>query len=698
MEVTLPFPSKVVQFVMKAMQFFHEQRQFPNVDVDHLLDILDCLLFLGFDDFLKYLAPQIAQNLDLIPVETLYKFPSFLKKLVVMSIPACCFDPDFIIQHFGYDLLEYRIQPAFYPRFTPSPFRIITQFKENDKKHLIANKLMSYNPSKFITSEFVQLNCTSVEFKNMACREMKYKARIFIKLDISNEENDDKGFSDNQNSIFLNNFDVSLLSKLQILRELILISIDFSTIVSIHYFLLKTLERLEITKNKIEPDHIRQIVDYLSTNPNLKTLTLRETKLGSIGCNVIIDGMLKGYFSHVKNLDIGSNLIGATVLSQLIKSIPHTSIESLSIDSNFFSESPDVIKKFCNINLKFASIQGVIWDSESTEYIKKALETNKVIKLWDLSAQVIHKHSDPDLTPTAAISILENSQPDIDGMFLSNHHLQHINLNCLLHLKLKSLKLVNSHLMSDSVDHILPLVDNLEFLDLSYNSIYFNAESNFLPACARSSKLKYLFLSNNQISDSNGKALFDQIREHGTKIISIRLRNCYLRHKSSTALFELLATGKGNFDELDLGGNEMFHKVQNEEGMELKKSKIEILFLGANNTNKLALRQIMKVIECPKFADFDRISINQITYIAKQLVGVVSLSLCFSRIKSTREIIQIIQDSMISELWIVNSIPQKVLDELLNEYLSIPTLMAIHVGSDVKVPMNPPIPTYIEGT
>lgn len=308
--------------------------------------------------------------------------------------------------------------------------------------------------------------------------------------------------------------------------------------------------------------------------------------------------------------------------------------------------------------------------------------------------------------------------------------------------------------MDDSIEAIEPLLSNLCFLDLSYNSINFHGNNgSFLSSCVKSPTLKYLILSNNDIGDNGGKLIFDTMNEIDgkTKISTLRLRNCFLRHKSSAALLDLLATGKANFVELDVGGNDMFHKVHvfqtenqndemrdnnnddddknddddvfnikfgtdfldnaqnNENGDEkdqniinpnIKKSTIEAFFVGANNVNKAAFCQVFDVIKGLKFLDLNNISTNTILSTSYKIHNLIGLSICFARIQSASDLIKILQDTGAQVLWVVNSISYRVLDGVLKNYLAIPKLMAIHIGSDLadKKPKNSPIPIFIEGT
>ncbi|OHT12796.1 hypothetical protein TRFO_17261 [Tritrichomonas foetus] len=658
MEVVLPFSSKTVQYVINAMQLYHEQKRFPNVDSTHLLECLECILFLGFDEFLYYLVPNIAQNLKSIPETTIKLFPNYLIPLVIDAIPFCLLDPDFIIKFFGLDMLFHRIKHSYSPKMNNFPFRFMTQYKENNHESLIANTLVTYSIKHFISSEFVKSRCTVLELK-------AFQSDINIHH-------------------FIN------------LKELIINGIIFSPNESINRFLLPSLERLEISKTKLDNSQFTEIINYVSQNPNLKTLSLRETKMGMVRCNLFVEAMNNGKLQNIKNFDIGSNGIGATSINLLLKAIPKTSIEALSIDANFFSASAETIMRFYELNIRAASLRGITWDPESALKLKKALEVNKNIKFWDLSAQVIHKHSDPDFTSELAQELLTTAQPNIDALFMSNHNIQHINFSCLLHLQLKALTLTNSNLMSDSIEPILPMLNSLSFLDLSFNSISFRGPT-FLKACANSPTLKYLFLSHNEIGDNGGAFLFEAMKENKSKLSSIRLRNCFLRHKSTAYLMEYLATGEADLVELDVGSNDMFHKVHTfSDDVIPKKSKIETFFVGSNNVNKHSLEQLFDLIEPPRFVDLDRIECSSICLIAKKIQGVIGISICFARIQSIEKLIQIIKDSLVSELWIVNSISQRVLDGILEQYFNIPKLMAIHVGSDLKLPTNPPIPVLSE--
>lgn len=900
MEASYPFSSEIVQYVIDAMHLYNEQNKFPDLVIfnqpnEFFFQCLECSLYLGFDDYLKYLIPKIVENLKSIPDIILKRFPLFLIDLLIESIPISQLDPDFLIHHFGFDSIEKRFKHWYLPKMSNIPFRVLTQFSEleytqnfhdeenNDlheenepfygtdinitrhirnqhnekdfsielRKHFVANALVTYSPHQFVTSQFVVSNCTSLEIKSF------------------------------ENLSFLNNH----IKSFSVLKELVITQCgQILPTFSINSFLLPTLVRFEISKTKLDISHFKAIISYVSENHDLKTLCLRETKMGAVGCELFVEAFRNGTLSKIENLDLSSNNTGGSIMIQLLEVIennhaptrlnnqginemqqpinpqiiqntlptnssiienqqinhpnlsqlivqnqqiipniqnqqipanpflfvhqpmmnqnnhsyllshqlintnfirnqqmqqlnidpvpqpnfiqnqqpqvplvPNT-LKSLAIDANFFSPCPDSISCLLRIPLKNLSLRGIHWDSESALRMREVLQMNSNVVFWDLAAQVVHQHSDPDLSPELAQEVLEKAHSNLEALFFSNHRIPHFNFNCISHLaNLKALALINSNLVDDSLNGLEPLLNNLSFLDLSYNSFTFHNQqsASFLVNCIQSPTLKFLFLSNNNIGDTCGKLIFDTIREMdgNTHIRVLRLRNCFLKQKTSSALIELLATANLHLEELDVGGNDLFHKVHiinndeieeelNEEEQLLKhefskirlndtlknqkiehddvfnidfginsnelmpkpkkvhkKSIIEHLLIGANNSKKDALYQLFDLVEGIKYLDVNSFLIPLVLGVSTKVNEIIGLSICFSKIVHAKDLIAILQNTGAKELWVINSISDSVLLGLMQNYKEVPKLMAVHIGTDLssKKPKNSPIPIFVEG-
>jgi hypothetical protein len=654
MEVVLPFPSDVVRFVFRAMNQYHASGRFPIFPKKDFLQVLEFSLYIGFDKFLKELASRIGECLlDIVP-DTLSRFPLFLRSLVLESIPISRLDPDLIIAHFGFELLSDRIQKSIAPKMNEIPFVFFTaiDIPDGDPNNQVANMLMHYD-TRFLSSPFVSSNCTQLSLK-----------------------------------AFVN------ISHFTGLRELSLTTFPVQQI-SLHLLFVPSLRRLEITKTKLEEDHVKEILAFLTTN-SLECLLLRETKLGAAKCSLITAAIDRHEIGPLKYLDVSSNAIGADAIDKLLEAASKAHLEGIAVDANFFTPSAHTLRHFVGTPHAAISLRGIHWDGPSADTVAKALKSPGV-KFWDLSAQVIHQHSDPDLSVGMAEFVMRDCSPDIEALFFSNHKLTGFNAGCLVSARLRALTISNSGIQADSLDSMIPLLNSLSFLDLSHNSITFR-EFTFLAAVVASPTMRCLFLSNNEIGDSLGARLFHAMLESDSELRLLRFRNCQLGKLSSSALIKLLGTGAMSFDEIDLGGNEMFHTLPDVWGP-FQKSRVECLFIGANNPTFPALERFLSAISDLRFIDFDRTPFKVVLNCAPCIVGVTGLSVCFARIADERGLFELLTTTRAHEIWLVHSLSQAMLEALMVRFREIPFCMAIHIGLDLDLSrIQQTIPLILEGS
>jgi hypothetical protein len=417
-----------------------------------------------------------------------------------------------------------------------------------------------------------------------------------------------------------------------------------------------------------------------------------KTKVGRTRCRLLTSFLYHRLIRTLQSLDISPNGIGAVRIDDFLKPASTTTPAGVGLDGNFFEPSSASLTWFAKANHSAVSIKGDHGDHDSTHVMGAALK-NPSIKYWDLGAQVVHQHSDPDLSAGLAQIMFSNCNPNIECILFANHQLNGFDLSCITHVQLKALSVANSRIEDDTIDTMIPLLDRLRWLELSYNSITFRSPA-FLIAAAASPTLKVLILSHNDIGDSNGRLLFESMYHSKSQISTLRLRNCFLRKHSSAALLALLASG-AMFDELDLGGNEMFHVLQPDFNP-VHRGRVEYLYIGGNGSKPPALFQLFQSISGLKFLDLDRTVFSVAVACGPHIIGILGLSLCFTRITSDSEILQLMQITGAHELWVVHSISQRILGRLLERFREIPLCLAIHIGTDLELPRHLTIPVIVE--
>jgi hypothetical protein len=417
--------------------------------------------------------------------------------------------------------------------------------------------------------------------------------------------------------------------------------------------------------------------------------------MGPLRCDLLTQVLQQNLTSNLKYLDVSSNGIGSAAIDKLLEVAALVGLQGIAVDANFFEPSAYYLRRLVGIEHEAVSLRGMHWDGPSAEVMSRAIKNEKV-KFWDLSAQVIHQHSDPDLSATMVELIIRDCNPNLEALFFSNHRLVHINLAGLTRVHLQAFGMGNSGLQDDSLDSMIPLFQTLVFLGLPSNRLNFKNHA-FIRALAESRTLKYVYFSNNEMQDATGKTLFEELCEHRSCIKVLQLRNCSLKKGSAAALLRYLGSGTADFEELDIGGNEMFHGAVRDLETPLK-SKVECLYVGANGARKDGMEQLLSVISDLNYLDIDQTPGSVILAVGELLRGIQILSIGYSRM-SCDDVIKIVRKTGAVEVFLVHSISQKTLDELIVRYREIPMCSCIHIGDDLQVSFpNPPIPLIVEGT
>ena len=645
--ITLNYSSSVVKQVFSAVEEFDSNGSYPEILENDFFIILPCVLELQIDSFIEFLLPNIGQFLTKLDDRTINMIPRDLIPRVVSLIPIDSLDPDFIISHFGFDLLYEKVQISEYKGDSLDTFLRINEYEETCPESIAANTLYSIKHS-FSNSEFVRQNLTVIDTKTID----NYK--IFPKLKYLKVRN-----AELENSL------------LDILND--------------------SLIRLEICSTRLKLYHVVELLSFLE-NSNIEFLSLRDDRIGQAGCKKLTEYLRTHQSTNLHYFDIGSNSIGADEISNFIAAASHTTLKGIAIDGNFFRPSSNELTKLQLIKMPFISARALHWDEATAVVIREVIEQD-CIQWVDLSAQVIHQNSDPDLSGSMAEFVLSKASPSISTLIFANHRLDHMNFSCIARMNLTTLNLANSNLDSSEIEAMTTLVMRLESVDLSSNNMFFKTNA-FLIACAESKTLKFLSLTDNNIGDVSISRFFDDLRENQSNITTLRLSNCGLNKRSSKSLVELLSTGKMRFKELDISNNSMFHVFQGIQAA--NKTPIERLLVDGNSPNYEPFVEFLERVESLKFICIDKMKASIIKKIAPYIKGVRTISMSYTNFTQCDDIIEIINQSQCHCVWAINSIPIRKFPLLMSRWREMPSLLKIHVEDNLKPNKAGKIPIFFE--
>ena len=645
----IPFPSDQINIILKLIEEFENNKILLEINEEIIFQILECCLFLNINILLKHFLPKLALNIKKIPINLFLKFPLKLKKKLLNLIPISIFNIDYLINIFDFNDIYNKFNFIPISKQIISPFLLINKIPNISKFQDLANKLIEIN-SQNIKTNFCQNYCNILKLNKIIEYNLLKNLQFLTLYDIILEDN------------FLLYLNLSLI-------------------------------KLEIIKIKLLINKILLILNFLK-NSHLEILILRDNKIGSKGSLLFSDFFFTKPNLILKFLDLSSNSIGASSLFELLKSIEYINLKGLSIDGNLFQPSSNCFLLLPNLKLKYFSLRAIHWDYPTAEIIKKTFLENK-IKWWDLSAQIIHQNSDPDLSSEMVEDLFLNSPLYIKYLYFSNHRFEKISLKFLLKMNLKELTLSNSNLINQNIDEIIPLINNLKYLDLSSNTINFKNNDFFLE-CSKSLTLNYLNLSKNIIGDNIGSNFFNFLIENNNFLKILKLSHCGLLNKTTINLFKLLSLGKMEFEELDLSANLLFKKtllINNN----LKKTKIKKLIIGASEPKIDSLNLLFNLITNLEILDVHNIKFNIFFQSYKNLKNIPTLNLSFTQIKNEKNLFQIIKDLKVRILYVINSLSTNNLIKFLCNWSEIPYLCCIYLGESQNTIQNSKIPILIDG-
>ena len=638
--IHLDFPASVIKTVFSAVEEYKETGGYPPVEEDVFFEIIPLVLELQIDSFIIFLAPLIGQNITKLSDKLINLIPRKIIPIIVDNIPISVIDPDFFINHFGVNELIRKMEISYIWTNPLNQFSKICEYNEENPVCKLANTFVNLSYSRFGNSQFVKQNATMVWTKTPENFQEYQQLRL---LKIYNGDQ----------------------------------------IYNLRYSLTNTITRLEINQCHLGLDALKQLFDEFLPTSNVVFLSLRENRIGPKGCALLTNFLRKNPRTSLQFIDIGLNSIGADEISRFLDIASMTTLKGVCIDGNFFRPSSNELGNLMKLRMPFLSIRALHWDDATVNVIKLVIERDS-IEWLDLSAQVIHQNSDPDLSGPMAEQLFEVAAESIKTLIFANHRLEHINYGVFAHLvNLKYLNLANSTLNSGEIDALCPILNTLERLDLSYNNINFRTNT-FLTCCAESKSLRNLNLTNNNIVSKNFN-FFDELKKNSSPITKLGISNCGLKQKQSPALLELLASGVMHFEELDISSNDLLHVKQN---VTLQaKTFIEKLNVSGNQQKFEAFEEFLSLITGVKYIDMDYVPFSIASKVAYLLKGVACIRISFVNNAKLQEIIKLIQDSQCHVLWAYNSISARVFQQLMLHWAEIPSLLYMHT-EDGKQPLE----------
>lgn len=631
-------PSNIVQKIFSYVEKFDTDGQYPELNETEALEILDCVLDLGIDSLFQHIVPFVAQNLKNIPEFVLKKVPFYMISYLIDHVPLARLDPDLIIKYFGYEVLADKVQLIYQNTNLLNPFLDLYNYEEQNPIAKLANNLIKVSHN-YAQSPFVINNCTVIESKNY-------------------------------------DFYVNFPN----LKVLYLHSIDVGD--TIEPFLNPHVIKLSIVKCKLKPIHVEQLIRFLP-NSSAVYISLRDNRIGNKGCQILSEYIKNNQLNSLKYLDIGLNSIGGTGIKELIECSLQSNLTGIAFDGNFFAPCANELAHVPLIKSSFVSIRALHWDDATVSNIRMALQEPNT-SWWDLSAQVIHKNSDPDLSGPMAEQLFKKVSDNVNHLYFANHHLKKMNMQCFMDMNLKTLVLANSGLEFPQLQKVENIVKKLEYFDVSYNQMTFTSPS-FLIACAESKTLKFLSLTNNEVSDSIGEIFLINLSQSQSKITTLRLSECKLAKRSTCALITLLSTGNMSFDELDVSVNQMFHNTK-EEVLSSGKTRVTKLMLSDNLSDNKSkpLIELLKSVKGLRYLDLDYINFGLIRELSQYVSDLYTLRTSYTKIQDIKAVVKVLKKTKARVLYAQNAFNIKTFSLLMQSWSEVPMLLEIHVESRLK--------------
>ena len=646
--ISLPFSHDVVQKVFDCVEQYKQSGVYPDLIEPDFFSMLPCILELQIDSFILHLCPLIGQNITKISDRYIKMIPKKFEQKVIDNIPISVLDPDFFVDHFDVEYLCKKLDITYAWQNPLNPFNSLFLYKEEDPIKKAANVLVNLSYDRFGQSRFVKENASVVWTKTP----------LYL--------------HDYKNVKFLKIYNCEDLSNLSLA-------------------LVPTLIRLEISESHLRSEHMKVLLSFLKDS-NVTYLSLRDNKFGFNGCQAITTYLTQNPFTKLQYLDIGLNAIGADGISKLLTAFASTDINALSIDGNFFRPSHDDLGNLGSMSKPIMSVRSLHWDSGTVSILNDFLKQD-CVKWVDMSAQVIHQNSDPDLSGSMAEILFKDASETIETLIFANHRLDHMDFSCISRLvNLKYLNLANSTLDSTEIEVLCPLLNTLEKLDLSYNNMTFRTNA-FLTACAQSKSLRLLNLTNNYIV-SKGFSFFDELMANKSPIKTLRISNCGLKQKQNASFMRLMASGVMDFDELDVSSNDLMHVKSYI--TTTTPTHIVRLNVSGNQQKFEAFEEFLKLVKGVKYIDIDYVPFSMASKIAYLLEGVNTIHLSFVNSGKIEDIIKLINDSRCHILWAYNSISNRVFQQLMLRWAEIPSLLYMHVEDGKQAVQSSKIPLIFE--
>ena len=647
--INLDFPSSTIHKVFSCVEEFKATGKYPDIEENDFFEIIPLVLELQIDSFIKYLAPLIGQNITKLSDRLLNLIPKDIEPLIVDNIPISVLDPDFFIEHFDINELIRKMEVSYIWNTPPlNPFTSVFEYKEEDPICRLANTFVNLSYDRFGNSNFVKEYATCIWTKNPG-NFQEYKQLKVLKI----YEADD---------------------------------LDYFM-----YSLTPTLIRLDINQCRLKANHLQQLFSYLPTS-NIVFLSLRDSRIGQKGCEMLNEYLRKHLRTSLQYLDIGLNSIGGDEISRFLDIVSISSLRGVCVDGNFFVPSSNELGNLQKLRMPILSLRSLHWDDATVVVINQVLQQD-FIEWVDLSAQVTHQNSDPDLSGSMAELLFNKSSESITKLIFANHRLDHMNFDVIVRLhNLKYLSLANSTLDPSEIDTLCPLIANLETLDLSYNNLNFRT-NNFLTCCAQSKTLRELNLTNNNLVSKNF-TFFDELRENKSQIKKLYISNCGLKQKQSFSFIQLIASGEMNLEELDASSNDLFHMKHNIQSD--TKTHIKRLNIGGNQPKFEALHEFLSFVEGLKYIDIDYVPFSIASKVAYLLKGVCVIRISYLSGSKLDDIIKLIKDSQCHVLWAVNSMNGRVFQQLMLHWADLPSLLYMHVEESMKPLKSTKIPLLYE--
>ena len=647
--IHLDFPSSTIQKVFSYVEEYKSNGKYPEIEENDFFEIIPLVLELQIDSLIKHLAPLIGQNIKKMSDRLINMIPSEIEPLIIDNIPISVLDPDFFLEHFDVNELIRKMEVSYIWNTPPlNPFTSVFEYKEHDPVCRLANTFANLSFDRFGDSKFVKENATSLWTKS-AVNLQGFKQLRSLKI----YEADD---------------------------------IDY-----FWYSLTPTLVRLDINQCKLKDYHLQQLFSWLP-NSNIVFLSLRDSRIGQKGCALLNDYLRKHLDTSLQYIDIGLNSIGGDEISRFLDIVSYSTLKGVCVDGNFFVPSSNELGNLQKLRMPTLSLRSLHWDDATVVVINQVLQQD-FIDWIDLSAQVTHQNSDPDLSGSMAELLFNNSSESITKLIFANHRLDHIDFNVFVRLhNLRYLCLANSTLDPGEIDTLCPLIANLETLDLSYNNLNFRT-NNFLTCCAQSKSLRELNLTNNNLISKNF-TFFDELKENRSQIKKLYIANCGLKQKQSLSFVQLIASGAMDLEELDVSSNDLFHVKHNVNSD--TKTHIKRLNIGGNQPKFEALQEFLSHVEGIKYIDIDYVPFSIASKIAYLLKGVCVIRISYLSGSKLDDIIKLVKDSQCHALWTVNSMSGRLFQKLMLHWAEMPSLLYMHVEEGMKPLQTSKIPLLFE--